>query len=65
VVDTTAIMPQAYIAVSEAFGIPNNPDIHIIGRVHPAGPNVLHDDLEITAPKVLTTIWGTKRIFRR
>ncbi len=65
VVDTVAIVPQAYIAISEAVGIPNNGDMHIVERLHLAGPNVLHDDMEITAPKVLTATWKTTRIFRR
>jgi hypothetical protein len=65
VVDTTAIVPQAYIAISEAVGIPNDGDMHIVERMHLAKPNVLHDDLEITAPKVLTSTWKTTRIFRR
>lgn len=65
VVDTTAIVPQAYIAINEAVGIPNNGDMHIVERLHLAEPNVLHDDMEITAPKVLTATWNTTRIFRR
>jgi hypothetical protein len=65
VVDTTAILPQAYVAPSEAVGIPNNGDMHIVERLHLAAPNVLHDDMEITAPKVLTATWKTTRIFRR
>ncbi len=65
VIDTTAIAPQAYIAISEAVGIPNDGDMHIVERLHLAKPNVLHDDLEITAPKVLTETWKTTRIFRR
>jgi hypothetical protein len=65
VIDTTAIAPQAYIATSEAVGIPNNGDMHILERLHLAKPDVLHDDMEITAPKVLTTTWKTTRIFRR
>src|ERR1700694_4337187 len=65
VIDTTAIAPQAYIAISEAAGIPNNGDMHILERLHLAEPNVLHDDLEITAPKVFETSWKTTRIFRR
>jgi hypothetical protein len=65
VIDTTAIEPQAYIAISEAVGIPNNGDMHIVERLHLAKPNVLYDDLEITAPKVLTSTWKTTRIFRR
>jgi len=65
VVDTTAIAPQAYIAPSEAVGIPNNGDMHIVERLHLVKPNELHDDLEITAPKVLSAPWKTTRIFRR
>ena len=65
VIDTTAIAPQAYIAISEAVGIPNNGDMHILERLHLAKPDVLHDDLEITAPKVLSATWKTTRIFRR
>ena len=65
VVDTTGIAPQAYIAISEAVGIPNNGDMHIVERLYLAKPNVLHDDLEIMAPKVLTAPWKTTRIFRR
>jgi hypothetical protein len=65
VVDTTAIVPQAYIATSEAVGIPNNGDMHIVERFHLTEPNVLHDDLEITAPHVLSAPWKTTRIFRR
>jgi hypothetical protein len=64
-IDTVAIVPQAFIAISEASGIPNNGDMHIVERIHLAKPNVLYDDLEITAPKVLTTTWKTTRIFRR
>jgi hypothetical protein len=65
VVDTTAIAPQAYIAPSEAVGIPNNGDMHIVERLYLAKPNELRDDLEITAPRVLTAPWKTTRIFRR
>jgi hypothetical protein len=65
VVDTSAIMPQAYIAISEAAGIPNNGDMHIVEHIHLTEPNVMHDDLEITAPNVLTGTWKTTRIFRR
>lgn len=64
-VDTTAIMPQAFIATSEAVGVPNNGDMHIVERFYLAKPNVLNDDLEITAPKVLTAPWKTTRAFRR
>jgi hypothetical protein len=65
VVDTTAIVPQAYVAISEAAGVPNNGDMRIAERFYLAKPNVLNDDLKITAPKVLTSPWKTTRIFRR
>ena len=65
VIDTVAIAPQAFIAISEATGIPNNGDMHIVERVHLAKPDVLQDDLEITAPKVLTETWKTTRLYRR
>ena len=65
VVDTTGIAPQSYIAVSEAAGIPNNGDMHIVERIHLTKPDVIADDMEITAPKVLTHTWKTTRLFRR
>jgi len=65
VVDTVAILPQAYIAISEAVGVPNNGDMHVVERLHLDKPDVLDDDLEITAPKVLESTWKTTRIFRR
>jgi hypothetical protein len=65
VVDTTAIAPEAYIAISEAVGIPNNGDMHIVERFRLAKPDVLYDELEITAPKVLSATWKTTRIYRR
>ena len=64
-VDTVGIVPQATIAISEATGIPNNGDIHIVEHFHLVKPNVLADDLEITAPKVLTTTWKTTRLYLR
>ena len=65
VVDTIGGRAQAYIAISEAAGIPNNGDMHIVERLSLAKPNVLRDELEITAPKVLTAPWQTTRIFLR
>jgi hypothetical protein len=65
VVDTIGVVPQAYIAVSEAAGVPNNGDMHIIERIHLAAPDILHDDIEIIAPKVLTAPWKTTRIYFR
>jgi hypothetical protein len=65
VVDTVGVMPEAYIAINEAAGVPNNGDMHIVERIHLAAPDILHDDLEITAPHVLTATWKTTRIFFR
>lgn len=65
VVDTIGVLPQAYIAISEAAGVPNNGDMHIRERFYLAEKDVLHVDLEITAPKVLTKTWKTTRIFFR
>src|SRR5271167_3934226 len=65
VVDTVAVLPQAYIAISEAAGVPNNGDMHIVEHFHLVKPDVLYDDLEIDAPKVLSATWKTTRIFRR
>jgi len=64
-VDTTGVLPQAYIAISEAAGIPNNGDMHIVEHFHLVKENVLQDNLEITAPKVLKETWKTSRLFRR
>jgi hypothetical protein len=65
VVDTVAVLPQAYLAVSEAVGVPNNGDMHIVERLHLQGPDTLADDLEITAGKVLTKSWSTTRKYYR
>jgi hypothetical protein len=65
VVDTVGVLPEVYIAVSEAAGVANNGDMHIIERIHLQEPDVLADELEITAPKVLTAPWKTTRLFLR
>lgn len=65
VVDTVGILPQTLIAVSEAVGLPNNGDLHVIEHIHLAGPDKLQDDLEITAPHVLTRPWRTTRYYFR
>ncbi len=65
VVDTVGVLPQSLIAISEAVGVPNNGDMHVVERIHLAGPDVLHDDLVITAPHVLTGPWKTTRVFTR
>src|SRR5271170_679020 len=65
VVDTVGIRPQAYIALTEGVGIPNNGDMHIVERIHLSGADMLEDDLEITAPHVLTATWKTSRFYYR
>jgi len=64
-VDTVGILPEAYIAVSEAVGLPNNGDLHIIEHIHLVAPDTLRDDLEIIAPHVLLRPWKTSRFFFR
>ena len=65
VIDTIAVLPQAYLAVSEAVGIPNNGDMHIVEHLHLSGPDTLADELEITANKLLTKPWKTTRLYYR
>jgi hypothetical protein len=65
VVDTIGVLPQTYIAIAEGVGVPNNGDMHIVERIHLTSPDTLQDDLEITAPRVLTEPWKTSRIFFR
>jgi hypothetical protein len=64
VVDTVHILPQAP-AISEAAGVPNNGDMRVVERIHLANKDILHVDLEIFAPKILTMPWKTTRIFFR
>ncbi|MBV9912577.1 MAG: hypothetical protein JOZ93_08360, partial [Sinobacteraceae bacterium] len=65
VIDTVGVLPQTYIAVSEAVGLPNDGDMHIVERIHLEQPDMLRDDLEITAPHVLTRPWKTSRFLFR
>ena len=65
VVDTIGVLPQTYIAISEAVGVPNNGGLHVVERIHLAGADVLLDELAITAPNVLTATWTTTRRFTR
>jgi hypothetical protein len=65
VVDTVAVLPQVYLAVNEAVGVPNNGDMHIVEHLHLQGPDTLADDLEITANKLLSKPWHTTRKFYR
>jgi hypothetical protein len=65
VVDTVGVFPETYIAISEAVGLPNNGDMHVIEHIHLTGPDTLRDDLEIIAPHVLKAPWKTSRILFR
>ncbi len=64
VVDTVALLPQVFLAVSEAVGVPNNGDMHIVERLHVAD-DVLYDELDITANKLLNKTWKTTRKYYR
>ena len=65
VVDTIGILPETYLAVSEAVGIANNGDLHVIEHIRLDKPDVLRDDLEIIAPHILTRPWKTSRFLFR
>lgn len=65
VVDTVAILPQTIIASTEAHGLPNNGDLHVIERIRLADKDLLHVDLKITATKVFTKPYETTRIYFR
>jgi hypothetical protein len=64
-VDTVGVLPQVYLAVSEAVGVPNNGDLHVVESIHLSAPDVLEDDIEITAPHVLLHPWTTQRSYFR
>ncbi len=65
VVDTVGVLPQSWVAISEAVGNPNDGDMHIVERIHLDGPGVLLDELTITAPKIFTAPWKTTRRWYR
>ena len=65
VIDTMGVSPETYIAVSEAVGVPNDGNLHVVERIHLVGPDTMHDDLEITAPHVLAAPWRTTRTYYR
>jgi hypothetical protein len=65
VIDTIGILPEVFLATSEGAGIPVGNGAHIVERIRLVGPDTLHDELEITAPHVLTAPWKTTRIYYR
>jgi hypothetical protein len=64
-VDTVGILPQAWVAISEAVGITNGGDMHVSERIRVARPDYLEDELTITAPRILSRPWKTTRGFYR
>jgi len=65
VIDTVGLLPQVYLAVNEAVGIPNDGDMHIVERMRLQGPDTLLDELDITASKLLAKTWHTTRKYYR
>jgi hypothetical protein len=65
VVETKGILPQVFLAISEAVGIPTGGDAVIHERIHLIEPDTLADDLVIEAPHILTRPWETRRLFHR
>jgi hypothetical protein len=65
VIDTVGILPEVYLPLGQAVALPNNGDMHIVERIRLIGPDTLKDDLQITAPHVLTEPWKISRRFAR
>jgi hypothetical protein len=65
VIDTIGVLPEVYLAVNEAVGAPNDGDMHVIERMHLQGADVLNDELEISASRLLTGPWHTTRRYFR
>lgn len=65
VVSTTGLIPQTWLAVSEAVGIPIGEGAKVEERFHLVSTDRLAVDLTITAPAVLTRPWQTTRLFTR
>ncbi len=65
VVDTVAFLPQVFLPLGQAVGLPNNGNMHIVERIRLAEPDRLEDTIEIEAPKVLAATWRvTKSLVR-
>ncbi len=65
VISTVGVLPQAWLAISEAAGVPNNGDMKITERIRLVDKDVMHDEIEVIAPKILTAPWKTTRVFFR
>ena len=65
VVDTVGILPQVFLPLGQAVGIPNNGGMHIVERIRLVEPDRLENEIEIHAPKVLMAPWRiTKSLVR-
>lgn len=64
-VETRGILPQVFLAVSEAVGIPNGGDMTVSEKIHLIAPDTLAFDLHIEAPRILTRPWDTRRLYYR
>jgi hypothetical protein len=64
-VDTVGVLPQAILAISESVGLPNDGALHVVENIRLSAADVLQDDLEITAPKILDRPWKTSRSYFR
>lgn len=64
-VETNSILPQVYVAISEAVGIPNNGDMIVRERIHLLDENTMAVDMEVDAPKILDGTWSTRRLYHR
>lgn len=64
VIDTIGILPQVLIASSEAHGVPNNGDMHVLERIW-VEKDVMHVYMKVTAPHVLTKPYETTRYYFR
>jgi hypothetical protein len=65
VVDTVGILPQTFIPLGQAIGVPNNGEAHVVEHIGLTGPDTLEIVTEITAPHVLTKPWRTTRTWTR
>ena len=57
IVDTVGILPQVFLPLGQAVGIPNNGGMHIVERIRLVEPDRMENEMEINAPKVLTAPW--------
>jgi hypothetical protein len=65
VVDTIGILPEVFIPLGQGVGLPNNGGMHIVENIRLAAPDILQDDLTVTAPRVLRSPWHYTRKFKR